>query len=69
MLVILGLVISVPIVVWGSALVLKLVDRYPAIMWIGAAVIGWTAAKMIGGSRCWRTGSRGSRGCESRCTR
>ena len=48
-LVILGLVISIPIVVWGSALVLKLVDRYPAIMWIGAAVIGWTAAKMIGG--------------------
>ena len=48
-LVILGLVISIPIVVWGSALVLKLVDRYPAIMWVGAAVIGWTAAKMIGG--------------------
>ena len=49
MLVVLGLVISIPIVVWGSALVLKLVDRYPAIMWLGAAVIGWTAAKMIGG--------------------
>ncbi len=49
MLVVLGLVISIPIVVWGSALVLKLVDRYPAIAWLGAAVIGWTAAKMIGG--------------------
>jgi YjbE family integral membrane protein len=49
MLVVIGLVISIPIVVWGSALVLKLVDRYPAIAWIGAAVIGWTAAKMIGG--------------------
>jgi YjbE family integral membrane protein len=48
-LVVIGLVISIPIVVWGSALVLKLVDRYPAIAWIGAAVIGWTAAKMIGG--------------------
>jgi YjbE family integral membrane protein len=49
MLVVIGLVISVPIVVWGSALVLKLVDRYPAIVWLGAAVIGWTAAKMITG--------------------
>lgn len=48
-LVVIGLVISIPIVVWGSALVLKLVDRYPAIMLVGAAVIGWTAAKMIGG--------------------
>jgi YjbE family integral membrane protein len=49
MLVVIGLVISIPVVVWGSALVLKLVDRYPAIAWLGAAVIGWTAAKMIGG--------------------
>jgi YjbE family integral membrane protein len=49
MLVVIGLVISIPIVVWGSALVLKLVDRFPAILWLGAGVIGWTAAKMIGG--------------------
>jgi YjbE family integral membrane protein len=48
-LVLIGLAISIPIVVWGSALVLKLVDRYPAILWLGAAVLGWTAAKMIGG--------------------
>lgn len=48
-LVLIGLAISIPIVVWGSTLVLKLVDRYPAITWLGAAVLGWTAAKMIGG--------------------
>ena len=47
LLVILGLAISVPIVVWGSTLVVKWVERYPAILWIGAAVLGWTAAKMI----------------------
>lgn len=47
LLVILGLTLSIPIVVWGSTLVLKWVDRFPAIMWIGAAVLGWTAAKMI----------------------
>jgi YjbE family integral membrane protein len=47
LLVILGLAISVPIVVWGSTLVLKWVERFPQIMWIGAGVLGWTAAKMI----------------------
>jgi YjbE family integral membrane protein len=47
LLVIVGLAISIPIVVWGSTLVLKWVDRFPAILWIGAAVLGWTAAKMI----------------------
>lgn len=48
LLVLLGLAISVPVVVWGSTLVLKWVDRFPAILWLGVAVLGWTAAKMIG---------------------
>jgi YjbE family integral membrane protein len=47
LLVIIGLVISIPIVVWGSSLVLKWVERYPVIIWVGAGVLGWTAAKMI----------------------
>jgi len=47
LLVLIGLAISVPIVVWGSTLVLKWVERFPAILWLGAAVLGWTAAKMI----------------------
>ncbi len=46
-LVILGLLISIPIVVWGSTLVLKLVDRFPAIMYLGAAVLAYTAGHMI----------------------
>ena len=46
-LVVLGLLISVPIVVFGSTMVLKLVDRFPAIIYIGAAVLAWTAASMI----------------------
>jgi YjbE family integral membrane protein len=46
-LVVIGLLISVPIVVFGSRLVLKLVDRFPAIMYIGAAVLAYTAGKMI----------------------
>lgn len=47
LLVVIGLAVSIPIVVWGSTLILKWVERFPAIMWIGAAVLGWTAAKMI----------------------
>ena len=47
LLVIIGLAVSVPIVVWGSTLVLRWVERFPAILWLGAAVLGWTAAKMI----------------------
>ena len=46
-LVVIGLLISVPIVVFGSTMVLKLVDRFPAIIYIGAAVLAWTAASMI----------------------
>lgn len=48
LLVVIGLAISIPIVVWGSTLVLKWVVRFPQILWIGAGVLGWTAAKMIG---------------------
>lgn len=46
-LVIIGLLISVPIVVFGSNIVLKLVERFPAIIQIGAAVLAFTAAKMV----------------------
>jgi YjbE family integral membrane protein len=46
-LVIIGLLISVPIVVFGSTMVLKLVERFPMIINIGAAVLAFTAAKMI----------------------
>jgi len=47
LLVVLGLLISIPIVIWGSTLVIKLVDRYPAVMYIGAGVLAWTASKMM----------------------
>ena len=47
LLVVLGLLISIPIVVWGSTLILKWVEKFPVIMYIGAAVLAWTAAKMM----------------------
>lgn len=46
-LVIIGLLISVPIVVFGSSVVLKLVERFPIIIQAGAAVLAFTAAKMV----------------------
>ena len=46
-LVIIGLLVSVPIVVFGSSVVLKLVERFPIIIQAGAAVLAFTAAKMI----------------------
>ena len=46
-LVVIGLVLSVPIIVAGSTLVLKLVERFPAVIHIGAAVLAYTAARMI----------------------
>ncbi len=48
-LVVIGLLVSVPIVVSGSTMVLKLVERFPAIINLGAAVLAFTAAKMIVG--------------------
>lgn len=45
--VVIGLLISVPIVVWGSTIILKWMERFPIIITIGAGVLAWTAAKMI----------------------
>ena len=46
-LVIIGLLLSVPIVVLGSNIVLKLVERFPIIITLGAAVLAFTAAHML----------------------
>ena len=48
-LVVTGLAISIPIVIWGSTLILKWVERHPWIVHVGVAVLCWTAAKMITG--------------------
>lgn len=46
-LVVIGLLISVPIVVWGSTLFIKLLDKFPWIAYIGSAVLAYTAGNMI----------------------
>ncbi|MCB1935589.1 MAG: TerC family protein [Nitrosomonas sp.] len=45
-LVVFGLAFSVPIIVWGSKLVMKLMDRYPITIVLGAALLGWIAGDM-----------------------
>ena len=47
LLIVLGLAISVPIIVWGSHLVIRLVDRFPSVILLGSAVLAWTAYSMI----------------------
>ena len=46
-LVIFGLLVSIPIIVAGSQLVLKLMDRFPIIITLGAMLLGWIAGQMI----------------------
>lgn len=47
LLLILGLVISIPLVIFGSTLMIKLMERFPAIVTLGAALIGWVAGETI----------------------
>jgi YjbE family integral membrane protein len=45
-LVIFGLLVSIPIIVWGSQLVIKLMDRFPMIITVGGMLLGWIAGTM-----------------------
>jgi YjbE family integral membrane protein len=44
-----GLVISIPIIMWSSQLVLKLIDRFPLIIYAGGALLGYVAGEMLAG--------------------
>jgi len=46
-LVVFGLLVSIPIIVWGSQIVLKLMTRYPVIITLGAMLLGWIAGQMF----------------------
>ena len=45
-LVIFGLLVSIPIIVWGSTFVLKLMERFPFVITLGAMLLGWIAGQM-----------------------
>lgn len=46
-LLVIGLIISIPIIIWGSKLIGMLIDKWPNIIMIGAFFLGWTAGDMI----------------------
>ena len=46
-LLVLGLAISIPLIVYGSTLILKLMQRWPIIITLGGAILGWVAGEMM----------------------
>lgn len=47
LLVVFGLLVSVPFIVCGSQIILKFIDRFPIIVWFGGALLGWIAGGMM----------------------
>lgn len=46
-----GLLLSLPLIVFGSTLILKIIQHFPIFVWAGAALLGWIAAEMIVGDK------------------
>lgn len=46
-LIVFGLIIAIPLVVFGSSMLLKLIERFPALVWAGAALLGWVAGDIL----------------------
>ena len=46
-LLVLGLAISIPLIVAGAALIMALLDRFPILVWAGAALLGWIVGEVI----------------------
>ena len=45
--IIFGLLVSIPLVVFGSQLIMKVMNRYPVVVWLGAALLGYVAAEIL----------------------
>ncbi len=45
-LLVVGLAVSIPLIIYGSTLILKLMERFPIIITVGAALLGWVAGEM-----------------------
>lgn len=50
-LVALGLLVSIPLIVFGSQIIIKLMEKFPILIWIGALLIAYTAGEMIVGDK------------------
>jgi YjbE family integral membrane protein len=49
-----GIALSIPLIIWGSQLILKLLNRFPAVVWIGSGILGYTAGEMLSETRAVR---------------
>jgi YjbE family integral membrane protein len=45
--IILGIGLSIPIIIWGSTLVMNLLNKYPILVFLGAGILGYTAGEMF----------------------
>jgi predicted tellurium resistance membrane protein TerC len=45
--IILGIGLSIPIIVWGSTLVMRMLHRFPILVYLGAGILGYTAGEML----------------------
>jgi YjbE family integral membrane protein len=52
-LIIFGLVISVPLIIFGATLIITLLQRFPILVWAGAALLGWVAGELIASDPFW----------------
>ena len=55
LLVVFGLVVSIPFIVFGSQVVLKLLDRFPVIIYLGGGLLGWIAGGMLASDQFFMT--------------
>lgn len=46
-LIVIGIGLSIPLIIWGSTMIMKLLDRYPIFIYLGASILGYTAGEMI----------------------
>lgn len=44
---IIGIVMSIPIIIWGSSFIMRLLDRLPGLVYLGGGLLGYTAAEMM----------------------
>ena len=54
LLLVLGLAISIPLVIFGATILMKLMERYPVIITAGAGILGWVAGEMLVTDPAWK---------------
>ncbi|WP_247741133.1 TerC family protein [Cohnella sp. LGH] len=52
-LLIIGIVMSIPIIIWGSSFIMRLLDKLPGLVYLGGGLLGYTAAEMAMGDPGW----------------